>query len=147
MTELGYVEIGYIDMTQDAPEKPQEPISGPRKSAGLLEVEAMMEGLTEPFSAPADAPCLMHEETMHWWSGNSDLLRASAALQCLKCPVQEACLEYATQARECWGVWGGKDFSLENEKRMCKNGHYDQRKRGDCLVCDRERKTPQKEKK
>ena len=28
---------------------------------------------------------------------------------CGRCPVREACLAYALDARELWGIWGGLD--------------------------------------
>lgn len=38
----------------------------------------------------------------------------TAKLICADCPVRQSCLEYALEACEPWGVWGGKS---ERERR------------------------------
>lgn len=37
--------------------------------------------------------------------------RAEAKNLCYSCPVRKECLKYALEAKELWGVWGGKDES------------------------------------
>ena len=43
-----------------------------------------------------------------------DAREAKAKALCVRCPVQEICLEYALAIREPHGVWGGRN---ETERR------------------------------
>lgn len=48
-------------------------------------------------------------------TGGPALLQIKAAKQiCEGCPVRESCLDWAVQAHQDFGVWGGLD---ENERR------------------------------
>lgn len=37
--------------------------------------------------------------------------RQTVRNMCFSCPVRRDCLKYALEAKELWGVWGGKDES------------------------------------
>lgn len=42
---------------------------------------------------------------------------------CVKCPVMNECYNYAVQAKEQYGVWGGVDFQVrgkKNRSRACR---------------------------
>lgn len=45
-----------------------------------------------------------------------DLIERAKSV-CRRCPVTEECLADALQARDRWGVWGGRD-STEREKML-----------------------------
>lgn len=43
----------------------------------------------------------------HWFQ-ETEARAALAKAICARCPVQEACLDYALRTQQPWGVWGGQ---------------------------------------
>lgn len=63
----------------------------------------------------ADAVCAGTDaEAFFPTEGTRDYERAAVKAMCSSCPVRTACLEYALDNREQWGVWGGL---TEHERR------------------------------
>lgn len=65
-------------------------------------------------------PCVSQPESfypedffnLNWEEGNRYTSTMRAAIKvakslCAECPIQQDCLEYAVEAREEWGIWGG----------------------------------------
>jgi len=49
-------------------------------------------------------------EPGNWFPDPSQAAHSTAEKAvCGRCPVREACLAYALDARELWGIWGGLD--------------------------------------
>lgn len=46
-----------------------------------------------------------------WWVSDDPDERAAAARACIDCPVLTDCKAAATDSKERFGVWGGKDFT------------------------------------
>lgn len=46
-----------------------------------------------------------------WWVSDDPDERAAAARACADCPVLTDCKAAATDSKERFGVWGGKDFT------------------------------------
>lgn len=42
------------------------------------------------------------------WAEDYDEVKKKALTICTRCPIQKECLEYALEADEEFGVWGGK---------------------------------------
>lgn len=51
----------------------------------------------------------------NWWHPEKGESTATAKRFCWSCPVQADCLEYAVEAREAFGVWGGFSEQERNE--------------------------------
>ena len=52
---------------------------------------------------------------------------------CFSCPVRKDCIKYALEAKEIWGVWGGRDeneirriLSVDANGDECRRGRYPQ---------------------
>jgi hypothetical protein len=63
-----------------------------------------MTTLAELTARTAGLPCRLAPDT--WYSDNARD-RSAAVRACRNCPLMEACAEYAIDAREAEGVWGG----------------------------------------
>lgn len=61
-----------------------------------------------------DAYFMTHE------SEDDMTLNALAIQICKACPLQQVCLDYAMEANEAYGIWGGKTSSQRKKKRYSK---------------------------
>lgn len=41
------------------------------------------------------------------WTGSNNVSKATAEALCAGCPLLEMCRDYATEAQEPYGIWGG----------------------------------------
>ena len=56
----------------------------------------------------AEGQCAKPEYDPEWWWADDTHPDVTTALHlCWKCPVQQACLDYALNRPERYGVWGG----------------------------------------
>lgn len=55
-----------------------------------------------------EMPCQVNDPEL-WFAERPDDVEFAKAL-CAACPLQQACLDGATERREPWGVWGGQLF-------------------------------------
>lgn len=54
--------------------------------------------------------------------GASKTLVAQAKAMCADCPVRAACLEYALDGKERFGIWGGKSEKERRTMRLMRSG-------------------------
>jgi hypothetical protein len=74
---------------------------------------------------PPDLPCRTNPELWFADPGKSEDI-AEAKRLCRTCPVIDACLQYALDHRDRWGVWGGlsaEDRAALKPNDTCVNGH------------------------
>jgi WhiB family redox-sensing transcriptional regulator len=68
------------------------------------------------------AACRHSDADLFFPSGSTgvavDQIEAAKAI-CQRCPVQDACLQFALESNQEAGVWGGKD---EDERRRLRRG-------------------------
>lgn len=77
-----------------------------------------------------DAPCSTADPDMwHPEKGGPPLAAAQAKRICHACPAETACLQYALDTNEPFGVWGGmtagerRRLKPERDPALCPNGH------------------------
>jgi hypothetical protein len=77
-----------------------------------------------------DAPCSTADpDQWHPEKGGPPLAASKAKAICHTCPAEVACLQYALDTREQYGVWGGmtagerKRWLKQQEPTHCSNGH------------------------
>jgi len=54
----------------------------------------------EDFGGPSEERAARYNETVR------TAIKVAKSL-CAECPIQRDCLEYAVEAKEEWGIWGG----------------------------------------
>lgn len=69
------------------------------------------------FTWQADAACRGIDTALFFPERGEPTAEVKAV--CRACPVREACLTYALDAREKWGLWGG---SSERQRRRMRKG-------------------------
>ena len=81
---------------------------GERTTSGrLVFLGTLRRGLTPPELPGALCAQRNHDPDL-WFPKNGDWASAERAKTiCQLCPVQDACLEWALEAREREGIWGG----------------------------------------
>lgn len=101
-----------------------------------------------------EAECRNHDPELWFTDGKDDkgnrLKVAQAQSICHTCPVQVQCLQWATDTRQQYGVWGGEkriEPKVPHRKRpTCKQGHewtpeteyHDRNGQRRCVICRRE---------
>lgn len=68
-----------------------------------------------PGSWADDAACRNHDTAMWFSSAIADIARARTI--CAGCPVRQQCADYAIEAEEPWGIWGGLDQHERDDRR------------------------------
>ncbi|MET0466969.1 MAG: WhiB family transcriptional regulator [Chitinophagaceae bacterium] len=86
-----------------------------------------------------ETPC---QEDPDLWFSDNEGVKEQAKNICVSCPLQSKCMATATENRERYGIWGGKDFSkvkLPNlDPTMCRKGLHrlpEERKNNQCPEC------------
>ncbi len=80
-----------------------------------FELQDMMDAQEETLGCQ-EAPDLFFPED-HPQKQIRDASTEAAKTLCKKCPIQLECLTYAVQAKEEWGIWGGKTPRERQVKR------------------------------
>lgn len=79
-------------------------VSRKRSAAG----QRLTRALVALVDANTPPPCRVYGDTGEWLSEDPEL-RALAVAWCRPCPITAECAEAATEQRERFGVWGGRD--------------------------------------
>lgn len=79
-------------------------------------------------------PCRLDPDL---WHSPDPAERHDAARRCHRCPLLLACMKYALDAREQYGVWGGVDFEARASGCGTARGYRVHRRRGEqpCARC------------
>jgi|TARA_R110000803_G_scaffold96343_4_gene164508 WhiB family redox-sensing transcriptional regulator len=62
-------------------------------------------------------PDIFFPEDYAYNSNDRDNAVKLAKLYCMKCPLQQMCLDYAVTAKEEFGIWGGSTAAERNSLR------------------------------
>src|SRR6266511_990901 len=62
-------------------------------------------------------------------------LKADALAMCSICPAQEACLAYAVETRQTFGIWGGKTQRASGHPYDAVNTYYAANGERRCRAC------------
>ena len=99
-------------------------VARPRKDkSGLIELIAAMtlpEEASKKYQilldglAKVDTPCVINGP--EWYTDKASQVSVDKAEElCYNCPLIKQCYEYAVAADESWGVWGGINFTKEED--------------------------------
>jgi WhiB family redox-sensing transcriptional regulator len=73
--------------------------------------------LTQAIEEVGDVACQSFPDMMFEEQDNIEARRTQATIKaiCRECPVKDLCLDYAIEAREEYGIWGGLTTKERNE--------------------------------